>query len=89
MKKFLYIILILLIVLLYFATIDYLRVATFQKPVFCIGTLVMKDGGSGKYVGLGYLFDIEGNFLPGEYPKGITKYNYYILGIRIKSVIRD
>ena len=53
MKKFLYIILIFLIVLLYFATIDYLRVANFQKPVFCIGTLVMKDGGSGKYVGLG------------------------------------
>lgn len=89
MKRFFYIILIILIVLIIFAIIDYLRVTNFQKPIFCIGTKLMRDGGSGKYIGLGYSFCIDGNFLPGESPKGITKYDYYILGKRIKSVIRN
>ena len=89
MKKIFYIILIFLVIIIILATIDYLRVSNFKKPIFCTCTLAMKDGGSGKYVGLGYSFTIEGNFLPGEKPNGITKYDYYILGIKIKSVIRN
>ena len=88
-KKIAYIILIIIIISIYCATIDYLRVSTFRKPFFCIGTMLMKDGGSGRYVGLGYSFNIEGNFLPDEFPKGVMKFDYYILGMKVKSVIRD
>jgi len=76
---------------MYFATIDYLRVNyAFKTPIFCICTMMMKDGGSGTYVGLGYSFDIKGNFIPEEWElKGVTKYDYYILGIKVKSVVRN
>ena len=40
---------------------DYADVAiSFDKPQFCISTMTADDGGSGKYFGLGYSFDIEG-----------------------------
>ena len=44
--------------------VDYGKVHSFEKPIFCVGTELADDGGSGKYVGLGYSFDIEGNFMP-------------------------
>lgn len=43
--------------------IDYGRVHSFEKPIFCVGTELADEGGSGKYVGLGYSFDIEGNIM--------------------------
>lgn len=69
--------------------IDFSRVHSFEKPFFCIGTKLYRDGGSGHYVGLGYSFDIKGNFLLEGEPKGITEYSYYIFGIRVQSAIRD
>ncbi len=69
--------------------IDFARVHSFEKPLFCVATVMMQDGGSGHYTGLGYSFDIKGNFMPeDEYP-GVTEYKYYILGQEISSEVRD
>ena len=90
MKKLLAIILS-SVVLLWAAVgiIDYFTVHSFEKPVFCIPTDTADDGGSGHYAGLGYSFDIDGNFLPeDEYP-GVTEYTYYLFGKEISTGIRD
>ena len=65
--------------------IDFSRVQGFEKPMFCIVTKTADDGGSGYYVGLGYSFNIKGNFMPEDKLKGITEYSYYIFGIKVKS----
>ena len=49
----------------------------------------MQDEGSGHYVGLGYSFDIEGNFMPDDEYPGVTKYTYYILGQEISKEARE
>ncbi len=69
--------------------IDFSRVHSFEKPIFCITTETKDDGGSGHYVGLGYSFDIKGNFMPEDELKGVTEYSYYLFGIRVESAIRD
>ena len=47
------------------------------------------DGGSGTYKGLGYSFDIEGNFMPEDEFPGVTKARFYLLGKMLKEAIRD
>lgn len=80
------IVIIIFIIILFFGVVDYFKVANnYEKPIFCIGTKIMRDGGSGEYIGLGYSFNIKGNFLPGEEVKGVIKFDYYILGIKILS----
>lgn len=69
--------------------VDYGRVHDFERPLFCVCTEPMQDGGSGKYVGLGYSFDIEGNFMPLDEFPGVTKWTYYLFGIEMQSQIRD
>ena len=71
------------------AIIDFVRVHSFQKPIFCVATVIMQDGGFGHYTGLGYSFDIEGNFMPEDEFPGVTEYTYYILGQEISSEVRD
>ena len=71
------------------AIIDFSRVHSFETPIFCVATVIMQDGGSGHYTGLGYSFDIEGNFMPEDELPGVTKYTYYILGQEILSEVRD
>ena len=65
MKKkiiILVVIAVLLVAWLSIAYADYARVAiSFDKPKFCITTITADDGGSGKYIGLGYSFDIDGH----------------------------
>ena len=71
--------------------VDYFRVSSFERPLFSFLDVEnsFEDGGSGTYKGLGYSFDIKGNFMPeDEYP-GITSYTYYIFGTPIKASIRD
>ena len=68
--------------------IDYTRVHRFEKPWFCIISNGYDDGGSGTYIGLGYSFDIEGNFMPGDELPGVTKYNMRILGINVENGVR-
>ena len=69
--------------------VDYSRVHSFEKPVFCVGTDLASDGGSGKYIGLGYSFDIKGNFMPEDEFPGVTKWTYYLFGIELQTQIRD
>ena len=66
-----------------------MRVSHFEKPLFCIGTQLLRDGGSGQYLGLEYSFDIKGNFLPeeGELP-GMTNYYPQIFGIPVRLDVR-
>ena len=69
--------------------VDYGRVHSFEKPIFCVGTELADDGGSGEYVGLGYKVDIEGNFMPDTENRGVTKWTYSLFGIEIETQIRD
>ena len=69
--------------------VDYSRVHSFEKPIFCVGTELADDGGSGKYVGLGYSFNIKGNFMPEDEFPGVTKWTYYLFGVEIQTQIRD
>lgn len=87
-KTVLLIISIILALLLVWAAIgivDFSRVRNSKKPIFCKQTLVFLDGGSGHYVGLGYSFDIKGEF--GENERGVTEYSYYIFGRRVQAAI--
>ena len=69
--------------------VDYDRVHSFERPIFSICTKPLQDGGSGKYVGLGYSFVIEGNFMPEDEFPGVTKWTYYLFGVKIQTQIRD
>jgi len=69
--------------------IDFSLVHNYKKPIFCIITESADDGGSGKYVGLGYYFDIEGNFMPEETADGITSYRGYIFGQEVSRGFLD
>ena len=69
--------------------IDYGRVHNFERPLFSFCSEPMQDGGSGKYVGLGYSFDIKGNFMPDDEFPGVTKWTYYLFGIEIQTQMRD
>ncbi len=76
--------------------VDFALVHSFQRPVFCVCTESMQDGGSGKYAGLGYSFNIEGNFMPDtetpateeEKPK-VTSYRGYIFGKEVSRGFWD
>lgn len=69
--------------------IDFNSVRQFEKPIFCILVNGADDGGSGRYMGLGYSFDIKGNFLPDDEFPGVTQYTAKILGVEVSSEIRD
>lgn len=60
--------------------IDFALVRNYKKPLFCMGVDLADDGGSGRYVGLGYSFDIEGNFMPEIKKPGVTSYRGYLFG---------
>ena len=91
MKKkrvFTIVIIVLVLWLLLFVT-DFYTVTRFERPLFCVLTEAYQDGGSGHYRGLGYSFDIKGNFMPeDEYP-GVTHYHAKLFGLDLKSGIRD
>jgi len=64
---------------------DYADVAiSFDKPQFCISTMTADDGGSGKYIGLGYSFEIDGH-LDVDSGFEVDSYTYKIFGITIKQ----
>ena len=64
---------------------DYAKVAiSFDKPTFCISPILADDGGSGKYIGLGYSFFIDGH-LDADDGYQVDKYTYKIFGITIKQ----
>lgn len=88
MKKKIIILALIAVLLVSWASIaysDYADVAiSFDKPQFCISTMTADDGGSGKYIGLGYSFDLGGHLESnGRYE--VDKYTYKIFGITIKQ----
>jgi len=87
MKKKSVLIIILAAVILWLAAgiTDFALVSNFYRPLFCVCNEPMQDGGSGKYVGLGYSFDIEGNFVTEEGYRGVTSYHGYIFGNEVMS----
>lgn len=91
MKKRKIIIVIVCLVTLWIAVgiVDCCRVHSFERPIFCIATETTDDGGSGKYIGLGYSFNIEGNFMPEDEFPGVTKWTYFLFGKNMGSGIRD
>jgi len=76
--------------------VDFALVHNYRKPLFCVGADLADDGGSGRYIGLGYSFDIEGNFMPDtetpatedKKPK-VTSYRGYIFGIEVSRGFWD
>ena len=79
------IIVILLVAWLLIAYTDYRAVAiSYDKPHFCIASVTADDGGSGKYVGLGYSFYLEGH-MDADNGYQVDKYTYKIFGITVKQ----
>lgn len=68
---------------------DYIRVHGFESPWFCILTDGYDDGGSGRYIGLGYSYDIKGNFMPEDELPGVTEYVMKIFGVTVTKGVRD
>ena len=91
MKKKRWVAVIGVIALLWLAAgaIDFWRVTHFDRPMFCMLANGADDGGSGEYIGLGYSFDIEGNFMPEDETPGVTAYRVKLFGITVGNGIRD
>lgn len=84
------VIIILVVIWCVITVIDYRRVChSFEKPIFSIGTETQDDGGSGIYKGLGYSFDIKGNFMPEDELQGVTNAKFYLFGNMLKESVRD
>jgi len=88
-KKMVIVVVCILVLWVTVGCVDYSRVNSFERPIFFICKEPMQDGGSGKYVGLGYSFDIEGNFMPEDENPGVTKWTYRLFGIELQTQIRD
>lgn len=83
---------ILIFVLVIWATVgvvDYIRVCNLKKPAFAVAEGIADDGGSGTYEGLGYSFNIEGNFMPDDDLPGVTHYKFYLFGKLMKESTRN
>jgi len=81
-----------LIALVMMGVADYRRTTqSFEKPLFAqLNTDEAKrDGSSGEYNGIGYSIYIEGNFMPEDEFKGITRAHFYVLGKELRYAIRD
>ena len=64
---------------------DYAKVAiSFDKPKFCVLINGADDGGSGKYIGLGYSFIVDGH-LDVDTGYQVDSYVYKIFGITVKQ----
>lgn len=71
--------------------VDYnLVVNRHKRPECAVGFATYDDGGSGRYYGLGYGFEVHGNFValdPADY--GVRERSFYILGVEVASGSRD
>lgn len=88
-KRILLTVLILMAFWLSAGTVDICRVSSYEKPVFSFPVVTADDGGSGRYQGLGYSFDIEGNFLPEDEFPGVTEYTLCIFGAEVRAGMRE
>lgn len=70
-----------------FGVVDFSRVHSYKLPIFSRWTLRYLDGGSGTYTGLGYSFEIKGDFI-GEDAAGVTSYTARLFGVPVLSGVR-
>ncbi len=70
---------------------DFTLLHNFKMPLFCLATNIVQDGGSGTYTGLGYSFEIHGNFVGEDenMVRGVTSYRGYLLGREVSRGFRD
>ena len=95
-KKFIVAVVCVIVLWFVIGIVDFALVHNYRKPLFCIGVDLADDGGSGRYVGLGYSFDIEGNFMPDtetpatedKKPK-VTSHRGYIFGKEVSRGFWD
>lgn len=78
----------LMLIIIFTGIFDWIRVRKLEKPVFTV-PITWDDGGSGTYYGLGYMIDLQGNFMPEDELPGVTHYKYYILGMLVDEQMRD
>jgi len=71
------------------AAVDFSRVNNLDKPIFCLPAETADDGGSGRYVGLGYWFDIEGSLVAESGQYAISRFDAYLFGIDVLHAITD
>ncbi len=89
-RKIVWILILALAVWFFVGLADFMKVAgNFERPMFCVAVETADDGGSGRYVGLGYSFEIEGNFMPEDEFPGVTRYEAKIFGVTVMSEVRD
>ena len=88
-KKMVIAILAVLVLWMCIGITDFALVHNYRRPLFCICTESMQDGGSGEYSGLGYSFYIEGNFMPEEKNPGVTSYRGYVFGKEVSRGFWD
>lgn len=60
-----------------------------QITAIAIPEITADDGGSGIYKGLGYSFDIKGNYMPEDEFSGVTQAKFYLFERIIRESIRD
>lgn len=68
--------------------IDFSRVRSYKLPIFCVWSLRFLDGGSGTYTGLGYSFEIHGDFIGAE-ALGVTEYTAKIFGQPVMTGVQE
>lgn len=73
-KKLFIIVLFILEVWILISLVDYIRINNREKPLFCLGTNLKKDGGSGHY---------EGNFMPDDDNYEVDRYSFNLFGIKL------
>lgn len=71
-------------------SIDYYKVTQkYEKPLFALGTITSDDGGSGRYQGIGYHYELKGNFMPLQEIEGVTEYKLYLFEHLILDKTKD
>lgn len=71
-------------------TIDFFRVSSFERPMFCMGKESVYKGAEDykNYQGIGYSFVVAENSSESEFP-GVTRYTYFLFGNEVVSGMRD
>lgn len=86
MKKIVSVIICIIIIWTLITAVDFILVRNYRKPLFCIGIGLADDGGSGKYIGLGYSFYLEGGFMPDDDEPDVTSGRGYFFGREVMRV---
>ena len=86
MRKIVSVILCVVIIWTLITAVDFILVHNYRKPFFCIRINLADDGGSGKYIGLGYSFYLEGGFMPDDNEPDVTSGRGYLFGREVMRV---